>query len=97
MTVVDAGSVIDTVRWRQHVTVTGAIHSIRVTLWAEGCPTLECTVYDGTGGIVCAFLGRSHIGGLVLGTQVEMTGRVVEARGRLVLMNPVVRLLGPRH
>jgi hypothetical protein len=81
------------VRWRQRVVVRGSVRSMRVRPWAEGVSTLEATLVDPTGGVTLVFLGRKHIAGLGLGTVLEAEGMVGENRGRLVMINPVYRLL----
>jgi hypothetical protein len=84
---------IGEVRWRQSVHVQGQIRSMRVRPWAEGVSTLEATLVDDTGGVTLVFLGRHHIAGLGLGTKLEAEGMVGENRERLVILNPVYRLL----
>lgn len=84
---------IESVRWRERVRVHGRVTSLRVVPWVGTSPVLECTINDGTGGVVLVFLGRERIGGLVLGRWVTAEGMVVVARHRLVLMNPVYALL----
>ena len=84
---------IGEVRFRERVRVRGMVLSVRVVPWVESSPVLECTVFDGTGGLTLVFLGRHTIGGIRPGTVLETEGRVVEARGRLVLMNPPYDLI----
>lgn len=84
---------IGSARWRQVVDVRGVVGSLRVVPWVDDAPVLECTIFDETGGLILVFLGRRSIGGLGLGRLVEATGRVIEARSRLVIMNPVIELL----
>ena len=85
---------IDTVRWREHVDVQGVVRTVRVRSWGETSPTLECTIADGTGGIILVFLGRSRLGGISLGATVRARGMVIEHRRRLVLLNPCYTLIG---
>jgi hypothetical protein len=54
---------------------------------------LELTLVDDTGGLTVVFLGRTRIGGIGLGTRLEVEGMVGESRERLVLLNPVYRIL----
>lgn len=84
---------IGSVSFRQVVSVEGVVRSLRVVPWVETSPVLECTIYDDTGGLTLVFLGRPTIHGLKLGTRIAAHGRVVEARHRLALMNPVYDLL----
>jgi hypothetical protein len=81
------------VRWRRSVMVRGTVRSMRVRPWAEGVSTLEATLVDATGGVTLVFLGRHHIAGLGLGTELEAEGMVSENRERLVILNPVYRLM----
>ncbi len=80
-------------RWRQRVSVRGHVRSMRVRPWAEGVSTLEATLVDETGGVTLVFLGRTRIAGVRLGTALEAEGMVSENRNRLVILNPVYRLL----
>jgi DNA/RNA endonuclease YhcR with UshA esterase domain len=84
---------IGDVRWRQRVRVRGRIKALRVQPWEGGVATLECTLIDGTGGITVIFMGRSKIGGIHLGSVLEIEGMVIESRGRLAVMNPSYTLL----
>jgi len=80
-------------RWRQRVRVQGQVRSMRVRPWGEGISTLEATLVDDTGGITLVFLGRHHIAGIGLGRRLEAEGMVGENRERLVILNPIYRLL----
>jgi hypothetical protein len=71
----------------------GEVRSMRVRPWAEGVSTLEATLVDETGGITLVFLGRHHIAGMALGCHLEAEGMVGENRERLVILNPIYRLL----
>jgi hypothetical protein len=84
---------IGEVRWRQAVVVRGQIRSMRVRPWGDGVSTLEATLVDDTGGVTLVFLGRHHIAGLALGRRLEAEGMVGENRERLVILNPIYRLL----
>lgn len=83
------------VTWRSRVTVGGRVRSVRVQPWA-GVATLECTVVDGTGGIVVVFLGRRHIAGIRPGTRIVCEGMAGEHRGTLAMLNPDYRLIDPQ-
>jgi DNA/RNA endonuclease YhcR with UshA esterase domain len=87
-------STIGEVRWRDEVVVRGTVRSLRVRPWAGEVGALEVTLVDETGGIDAVFLGRTAIGGIRLGTEIEVQGRVGAHRSRLVLLNPIYRLLG---
>jgi hypothetical protein len=86
-------SPIGEVRWRDHVVVRGSVRSMRVRPWAGEVGALELTVVDETGGISAVFLGRTAIGGIHLGTELEVEGTVGAHRARLTILNPVYRLL----
>jgi hypothetical protein len=66
---------------------------MRVRPWAEGVSTLEATLVDDSGGVTLVFLGRTRVAGLHLGSRLEAEGMVGESRERLVILNPVYRLL----
>ena len=87
------GPAIGDVRWRQRVRVRGRIKALRVQPWEGGVATLECTLIDDTGGITVIFMGRSKLGGVRLGTMMDIEGMVIESRGRLAVMNPSYTLL----
>jgi hypothetical protein len=84
---------IGEVRWREVVLVRGQVRSLRVRPWGDGVATLEATLVDDTGGLTLVFLGRHHVAGLALGGRLEAEGRVGENRERLVILNPIYRLL----
>jgi hypothetical protein len=83
-------------RWRERVRVVGRVRSLRVQPWEGALATLEATLVDDTGGITVIFLGRQRIGGVGLGARMEVEGRVIEARGKLAILNPEYTLL-PVH
>jgi hypothetical protein len=80
-------------RWRERIAVQGSVRSMRVRPWAGEVGALEVTLVDPTGGLTIVFLGRTRIGGIGLGTRMEVEGMVGESRERLVILNPVYRLL----
>jgi amino acid transporter len=77
---------------RQHARVVGRVRSMVIKPWGTA-PTLECTVADGTGRLVVAFLGRREIAGLEPGSQILVEGTVAARRGQLVMINPAYELL----
>ena len=84
---------IGDVRWRERVVVRGRVRSMRVRPWAGEVGALELTVVDPSGGISAVFLGRTAIGGIHLGTDLEIEGMVGEHGARLTILNPVYRLI----
>jgi RecJ-like exonuclease len=85
---------IASVTWRQRAKVHGRVRAVRVQPLA-GVPTLECTVYDETGGMAVVFLGRREIPGIRPGTTLTAEGMVSDHQGRLAILNPAYQLLGP--
>ena len=83
---------IGSVRWRQHTRVRGRVRSMRVQPWAN-VASLECVVYDESGGLVVVFLGRRQVAGIDLGRELLAEGVVGEHRGYLAMLNPEVELL----
>jgi hypothetical protein len=83
---------IGSVTWRQRAKVQGRVRSVRVQPLA-GIPTLECTVYDETGGMAVVFLGRREIPGIGPGTTLTAEGMVSDHQGRLAILNPDYQLL----
>jgi len=84
---------IDSVGWRQQVTVQGKIKIVGVGTAAG--KSLEAQVFDGTGGIRLLFFGRTRIPGIEPGRIIRATGRVGEYKGHLALANPRYELLTP--
>ena len=82
------------VTWRQRAKVRGRVKAVRVQPLA-GIPTLECTVYDDTGGLAVVFLGRREIPGIRPGTTMTAEGMVADHQGRLAILNPAYQLLTP--
>jgi hypothetical protein len=85
---------IKEVAWRSRAKVCGRVKSVRVQPLA-GVPTLECTVFDETGGLAVVFLGRREIPGIHPGTTLWAEGMVSDHQGRLAILNPDYQLLSP--
>ena len=85
---------IGSVTWRQRARVRGRVRSIRVQPLA-GVPTLECTLYDETGGLAVVFLGRREIPGIRPGATLTAEGMVSDHQGRLAILNPAYQLQSP--
>lgn len=79
---------------RQEVTVAGEISSVRIVPRA-GCPSLEATISDGSGSLVAAWTGRSHIAGITPGKKLVVNGRPSRQGSgtRLLVLNPLYELL----
>jgi len=78
--------------YRQRVRVAGRVRSMRIQPWG-GAATLECTLVDATGGILVVFLGRRHVPGITVGTELAVEGMVGESGGALAMLNPDYWLL----
>ena len=79
-------------RSRTQTTVAGRVRAIRVQPWA-GNPALELNLADETGSITVVFLGRREIGGVRLGTIMQVTGVSGEHHRIRAIMNPEYRLI----
>ena len=80
---------------RQTARVTGAVHSLAVQP-AQSPPRLEVELYDGTGVLRLAWLGRRSIDGIRPGAYLTVWGRVTEVDDQATMFNPGYELL-PHH
>jgi len=87
----DGADPIGAARLRQYMTLSGRVHSVRMSPIA-GSPALECALLDDNGTISIVFFGRRSIPGIEVGARMTVEGMVGEHRGRLALINPVYRL-----
>jgi RecG-like helicase len=78
---------IQTLADREYVTVYGNIKNVSLAPRA-GTPTLEATLYDGSGTLTLVWLGRRKIVGVKPGVAMKAVGRVSCADGRRVIFNP---------
>jgi amino acid transporter len=85
---------IGSVRWRKRVRVAGQVRALRIQPRA-GVATLECVLFDETGGLSVVFLGRRQVAGVEIGTRMLVEGVVGDFHGRLAILNPVYQLLDP--
>jgi hypothetical protein len=84
----DGGGVpISEARWRDHVTISGSVRSIRVVS-SHDSPTLEIVVADDDGAISIVFLGRRQVAGIRVDSMIEATGTVGVFQNRLAMLNP---------
>ena len=88
--------------WASHVPGTRRIQGcpsrepVKVAGWVSrmslrpmnGATTLEAVVSDGTGEVTAAWLGRSSIAGLTLGSGVVLEGVIAPERDGLRMVNP---------
>ncbi|HEV2368473.1 MAG TPA: OB-fold nucleic acid binding domain-containing protein, partial [Acidimicrobiales bacterium] len=92
-TITHPGTVpISDVVTRTPAAVAGTIEMVRVQPFG-GVPSLECTIDDGTGQLVVAFLGRRQVPGINVGTRISAEGMVGTHRGRPALLNPLYEIL----
>jgi RecG-like helicase len=85
--VVEGCSQIKGLQDRQYVTVYGNVKNVSLAPRA-GTPTLEATLYDGSGMLTLVWLGRRKIVGVKPGVAVKAVGRVSCHDGRRVIFNP---------
>ena len=83
---------IGSVAWRRRARVQGRVRTLRVQP-LSGSPTLELVLEDDTGAMSVVFLGRRSIGGIGVGTVMQVEGMVGMHHGRLAIHNPVYELL----
>lgn len=72
---------------REPVKVAGWVSRLRLRPM-DGTTTLEAVVSDGTGEVTAAWLGRSSIPGLTLGSGVVLEGVIAPERDGLRMVNP---------
>jgi hypothetical protein len=80
-------SQINGLRDREYATVYGNVKNVSLAPRA-GTPTLEATLYDGSGTLTLVWLGRRKIIGVKPGVAVKAVGRVSCHDGRRVIFNP---------
>jgi amino acid transporter len=86
---------IGEVRWRERVRVAGRVTSVRVQP-RSGTSNLECTLADGSGGLLLVFQGRPRIPGIEPGARLVAEGMVGSWGRRLAILNPDYELVaGP--
>lgn len=72
---------------REVVTVFGHLKTVSLAPRA-GTPTLEASLYDGSGELTLVWLGRRQIQGIKPGVSLIARGRVSCREGRRILINP---------
>jgi RecG-like helicase len=78
---------INDVQDRQIITVLGTIHSLTLRP-RVGVPALEAEIEDGTGRVVCVWLGRRAIRGISAGRDIVVSGRVARHGQQWRIYNP---------
>jgi len=84
---------IDSLHDRDYVTVYGSLKNVCLAPRA-GTPTLEATLYDGSGALTLVWLGRRKIAGIKPGVGLKATGRVSCQDGTRTIFNPRYELQG---
>mgnify|MGYP003334108683 CR=1 FL=1 len=87
-----AASIPDTVRidaapLRSQVRLAGVVRRMIVRP-AEGAPSLEALITDGSGQVTVVWTGREWIPGLTLGTHIVVEGLLADQRGEARVVNP---------
>jgi hypothetical protein len=72
---------------RDHCTVFGHLKNVTLAPRA-GTPSLEATLYDGSGLLTLVWLGRRKIAGIKPGVGVKVSGRVSCQDGQRIMFNP---------
>lgn len=72
---------------REVVTVFGHLKTVSLAPRA-GTPTLEASLYDGSGSVTLVWLGRRQILGIKPGVSLIASGRVSCQDGRRIMFNP---------
>ncbi|MDR2973845.1 MAG: OB-fold nucleic acid binding domain-containing protein [Propionibacteriaceae bacterium] len=79
---------IASIKARQVVHLYGEVHSVTINP-SGSLAGFQADFYDGTGHLTLAWLGRSHVPGIVVGSTMRVTGRVTRQGSDLVVYNPV--------
>lgn len=82
---------IDGVTDREVVTLYGELKNVSLAPRA-GTPTLEASLYDGSGVVTLVWLGRRKIAGIVTGASVIVHGRLTSQSGVPTIYNPSYEL-----
>lgn len=85
--VVQKCQAINAVRDREMVTVYGELKNVSLAPRA-GTPTLEASLYDGSGIVTLVWLGRRKIAGIKPGVGLVVHGRVSCQDGQRIIYNP---------
>ncbi|MGH3446815.1 MAG: OB-fold nucleic acid binding domain-containing protein [Nocardioidaceae bacterium] len=76
---------------REIVTLYGHLKSVSLAPRA-GAPTLEASLYDGSGVVTLVWLGRRKIAGIKTGANLVVSGRISCQDGQRVIFNPQYEL-----
>lgn len=75
------------VKDRELVTVYGEVKNVSLAPRA-GTPTLEASLYDGSGAVTLVWLGRRKIAGIKCGASLVASGRMSCQDGQRIIYNP---------
>ena len=78
---------------RELVTIYGELKNVSLAPRA-GTPTLEASLYDGSGAVTLVWLGRRKIAGIKCGASLVASGRISCQDGQRVMYNPRYELRG---
>ncbi|MEY3408135.1 MAG: hypothetical protein RL038_1196 [Actinomycetota bacterium] len=76
----------------QITTLTGIVNSL-IFRPENAVPVFEVELFDGSGTVILKFMGRRQIRGIVPGTSMVVTGRIVRCDSIMTMFNPEYRLL----
>jgi len=79
-------------KWRERVSVTGTVHSVRHRSLSSGM-ALAVELWDDTGGLLLLFYGRDSLPGIRPGARMRASGMVGSFDDTLAIANPMYELL----
>ncbi|MEO8363334.1 MAG: OB-fold nucleic acid binding domain-containing protein [Ilumatobacteraceae bacterium] len=68
--------------------MTGIVYLLRIRSGGFNAAFIECTIQDQSGSIDVVFWGYRRIAGLSVGRKATFSGRIVDRKGRLAILNP---------
>jgi hypothetical protein len=77
---------------REKVCIAGTLRTVTIRPRA-GVPSLEATLWDGTGDVAVVWLGRREIPGIAPGRHLRLRGRITTLGGQRAIYNPIYELL----
>jgi hypothetical protein len=78
---------IPSLQIRQRAKVAGRVRSVTVKPWGDTA-SLQVELTDDAGTMICVFLGRRQIPGVVPGCRIVVDGTVADVRGSMGMINP---------
>ncbi len=80
---------------RRRAVLQGTVGATSVRPRPGGIATLDAVLDDGSGTVVLRWPGRRDVPGVVPGRQLRVEGTVLQDRGLLVVLNPLVATVWP--